>query len=61
MSEESVQLPDYLCFKPSKSKIGQNGIDSRENNNNNNNKTNQTYSFLLQVCSLHEFSNLMNH
>ncbi|UJR27087.1 hypothetical protein I4U23_008388 [Adineta vaga] len=26
MSEDSIQLPNYLCFKPSKSKIGQNGL-----------------------------------
>ena len=26
MSEDNIQLPDYLCFKPSKAKAGQNGI-----------------------------------
>ncbi|CAF0753621.1 unnamed protein product [Adineta ricciae] len=26
MSEDSIQLPDYLCFKPSKAKTGQNGL-----------------------------------
>jgi len=26
MSEDNIQLPDYLCFKPSKTKIGQNGL-----------------------------------
>lgn len=26
MTEENIQLPDYLCFKPSKAKLGQNGI-----------------------------------
>lgn len=29
MTEENIQLPDYLCFKPSKTKIGQNGICQR--------------------------------
>ncbi|CAF4116114.1 unnamed protein product [Rotaria magnacalcarata] len=26
MTEDNIQLPDYLCFKPSKVKIGQNGL-----------------------------------
>jgi hypothetical protein len=25
MSEDNIQLPNYLCFKPSKAKLGQNG------------------------------------
>ena len=30
MTEDNIQLPDYLCFKPSKVKIGQNGICSKD-------------------------------
>ncbi|CAF4842040.1 unnamed protein product [Rotaria sp. Silwood1] len=26
MAEDNIQLPNYLCFKPSKAKIGQNGL-----------------------------------
>lgn len=33
MTEENIQLPNYVCFKPSKVKIGQNGIYKNFENN----------------------------
>jgi hypothetical protein len=30
MAEDNIQLPNYLCFKPSKAKIGQNGISKKK-------------------------------